>query len=152
MKALAELVGTGDATLSVFSPDAARSGLVRALIKFVEEATGAVPVHSFTVQHTAGSIEQSYVHSVTGNLPYWYLVARLFQFGASVGVIWVGSGVQRMLSDLKGASHPAEAATNTIRSMYWCDNAICNLIHVSDGAAEVERELTAGKKGYWTRR
>lgn len=143
MTLLAELVDTGDATFSVFSPDATRSGLVRAIVAFVEESTGAAPVRSFQIRHTAGSIERFYIHSVAGNLPYWYLVSRLFQFGVSIGLVWVGSGVQKALLALKGNSHPAEAAGGTIRSMYWCDNAICNLIHVSDGPLNVEEELTA---------
>ena len=58
MTLLAELVDTGDATFSVFSPDATRSGLVRAIVAFVEESTGAVPVRSFQIRHTAGSIER----------------------------------------------------------------------------------------------
>ena len=144
---LAELVDAGDATFSVFSPDATRSGLVRAIVGFVEESTGAVPISSFPVRHTAGSIERFYIHSVAGNLPHWYLVSRLFQFGTSVGVLWVGPDVQKALSALKGSSHPAEAIDGTIRSMYWCDNAVCNLIHVSDGPSDVEEELTSVGQG-----
>ena len=102
VRALEELVDAGDATLSVLSPDAARSGLVGAVVSFVEESTGAVPVRSLRIRHTAGSIEQFYRTRVAANLPYWYLVSRLFRFGTSTGLVWVGSGVQRALSGLKG--------------------------------------------------
>jgi hypothetical protein len=47
----------------------------------------------------------------------------------------------RDLVTLKGATHPADAAEGTIRRSFWCDNGICNLVHMSDNPAVTAAQL-----------
>jgi hypothetical protein len=42
---------------------------------------------------------------------------------------------------LKGATYPADAAEGTIRRSFWCDNGICNLVHMSDNPGVTAHQL-----------
>lgn len=142
MSDLSENIRSGDATLVVFSPDAVRSGMTGPLEDELRKASGCVPVIRSWIAHTDESIEQFYAASIPGNVPTWYLVSRLFTSGPSLATIWSGPAAGRTIASLKGHSHPAVAAAGTIRSRYWCDNPVTNLIHVSDDPHEVLRELS----------
>jgi hypothetical protein len=86
---------------------------------------------------------EKYDNVPTEDLKYGHLVAKLFLSGPSLLSFWQGENPVETLLKLKGSTHPSEAGAETIRGRFWCDNGVCNLIHVSDDPAEAERELKA---------
>ena len=134
------LVGRGDATLIVLSPDAVRSGLVDSLIQFIQGRTECRIIGRGWLQHTADSIAQFYIKQAGASEAY-RLVERLFLTGPSYATVWCGPNAGAVLPSLKGATHPAQALPGTIRSQFWCDTEVTNLVHVSDGPTDVRREL-----------
>lgn len=72
-----------------------------------------------------------------------HLVVKNFITGPALLTVWRGDNVISTLSDLKGATHPAQADAGAIRGRFWCDNAVLNLIHVSDNESEAIREFDA---------
>lgn len=82
-------------------------------------------------------------------LQYGHLMVKLLMMGPSLITIWRGNNVVPTLLSLKGKTQPAEAAVNSIRGGFWCDNGVCNLIHTSDDIGEAERELIALKLEHW---
>ena len=130
-----------DLGLVVFSPDAVRSQLVNSLEREISSLTGCVPVSRQWFQHTPASIEAFYQASIPNNTPHWHLVSELFNSGSSLAVVWQGENTLSKLDSVKGSSHPAEAKSQSIRSRYWCDNAVMNLIHVSDNLEAATHEI-----------
>ena len=143
METLEHLLERRRATLTVYSPDAFRSRLVGHLDEFISGRTGLRPGERFWITHDPASIESFYINSLANNAGRWNLVVELFTSGPSLLTVWVGEEAGPAVSALKGRSHPAEAAEGTIRSLFWCDNPVCNLIHVSDDPAEALRELSS---------
>lgn len=143
METLQHLLERGRATLTVYSPDAFRSRLVGHLEEFISRRTGLRPGGRFWVTHDPASIEAFYLNSIANNAGRWNLVVELFTAGPSLLTVWIGDEAGASLQALKGRSHPADADPGTIRSLFWCDNPVCNLIHISDDAAEAQRELTS---------
>lgn len=143
METLEHLLERRRATLTVYSPDAFRSRLPGHLEEHISRQTGLRPADRFWITHDPASVESFYLNSIANNAGRWNLVVELFTSGPSLLTVWVGDGAGQSLSALKGRSHPAEAASGTIRSLFWCDNPVCNLIHVSDDPEEARRELTS---------
>jgi nucleoside diphosphate kinase len=133
----------GEVGLTVYSPDAHHSGLFGAIDHFVGEHSSLRPIHRSWFAHDAASIERFYQPVVQNNLPNWHLVSELFVGRPSVLTLWQGPNAIEQLTRLKGKSHPSRARAGTLRSRFWVDNAICNLIHVSDSQVELARELRA---------
>jgi nucleoside diphosphate kinase len=140
MSDIAHALGVGNSALAVFSPDAVQSRLVGNLEAYIREQIDLEPVARYWVRHSPGSIERFYADSVSRNVPHWHLVAELFCQAPSLVVVFSGAEAPEKLLRLKGKAHPAEAAEGTIRSRFWCDNAVCNLIHVSDQPDTAEAE------------
>ena len=135
------LFDSDDLGLVVFSPDAVRSQLIGSLEREIASLTGCVPVFRRWFCHTPASIEAFYRNSIPNNTPHWHLVSALFNSGPSLAVIWRGEDAISKLDSVKGSSHPAEAASPSIRSRYWCDNPVMNLIHVSDDQETAINEI-----------
>jgi nucleoside diphosphate kinase len=72
-----------------------------------------------------------------------HFVMKLFTSGAALLTIWHGKNALEKLLAQKGKTHPVDAASTAIRGRFWCDNAVCNLLHSSDDVPEMERELEA---------
>jgi len=135
------LFDSDDLGLVVFSPDAVRSQLIGSLEREIASLTGCVPVFRRWFCHTPASIEAFYKASIPNNTPHWHLVSALFNSGPSLAVIWRGEDAIAKLDAVKGSSHPAEATLPSIRSRYWCDNPVMNLIHVSDDRETAINEI-----------
>ncbi len=163
MTALKQLFEQQQAGFTVYSPDCTQSRLWGNLDQAIHTATGFSPVYRHWINHDINSVMRFYVapgqemppeqDPVEGakkydNIPaetlrYGHLMAKLLLSGPSLLTIWQGDQAVETLLALKGVTHPAEAAPDSIRGRFWCDNAICNLLHVSDDYAEAKRELQA---------
>lgn len=125
----------------IYSPDAFFSNIAGNLDHFIHNHTGLAPVYRFWKRHSPRSIENFYAANVQKTVPYWHLVTNLFMEGPVLLTLWHGSNAIETLKKIKGASHPAMARKGTIRSQFWCDNPVCNLIHMSDSVDDVIREI-----------
>lgn len=164
MTTLKALFANGQAGFTVYSPDCAQSRLWGNLDHAIHDTTGFQPVYRQWINHDINSImrfysggdddaptEQDpeaamkkYENIPAEDLKYGHLVVRLFLSGPSLLTVWQGErDMIGALLRLKGATHPAAAAPQSIRGRFWCDNAVCNLLHTSDDLAEAERELRA---------
>lgn len=163
MTALQALFETGQAGLTVYTPDCTYSRLWGNLDHAIQAATGFQVVARRWIKHDINSILRFYTDPNDESpseqdteeavkkyervppeiLQAGHLVVRHLLMAASLVTIWQGDNAIETLLNLKGKTHPAEAEPNTIRSGFWCENAVCNLMHSSDNQAEAERELTA---------
>jgi len=125
----------------IYSPDVFRSKIEGNIDIFIAKNTKLIPIHRRWVSHTNKSIEKFYSNNVGKTVPNWHLVSHLFMSGPVLVTLWYGDNVFEQFQKIKGSSHPANANKKTIRSSFWCDNPICNLIHSSDDANETFREL-----------
>jgi nucleoside diphosphate kinase len=149
------------AGFTVYSPDCTQSRLWGNLDHAIHQATGFQPIYRQWIQHDYNSIMHFYT---AGNQPpppylspeegarkydnippqdlkYGHLVGKLFLSGPSLLTIWHGNRTIETLLILKGKTHPSEASSDSIRGRFWCDNGVCNLLHVSDDYPEAQREL-----------
>lgn len=165
MTVLKQLFERGQIGFTVYSPDCTQSRLWGNLDHAIHEATGFQPVSRRWLNHDVNSImrfyrdddpnaapppeidpeegARKYENVPVETLQYGHLVARLFLSGPSLLTLWHGENAVETLLELKGATHPPLASPESIRGRFWCDNGVCNLVHVSDNAAEAERELNA---------
>lgn len=168
MPTLRERFEKQQAGFTVYSPDCARSRLWGNLDHAIHQATGFLPVYRHWIRHDFNSVmrfyrasgeepaveedpqeaAQRYANIPAEELHYGHLVMKLFLSGPALLTMWQGENVVPTLLALKGQTHPAEAAPNTIRGRFWCDNAVANLLHTSDDDAEAARELRAINLGY----
>jgi nucleoside diphosphate kinase len=167
MALLKQLLTQDAVGLTVYSPDCIQSRLWGNLDKRIAEATGLQVGFRTWIYHDVNSVERFYraddedtpanpqstespierarkLEDVPAEkLQSGHLVVRLLISGPSLLTIWHGDNALQKLLAIKGRTHPAQAEAHTIRGSFWCDNAVCNLIHSSDSAAELERELKA---------
>lgn len=163
MTTLKQLFEKRQLGFTVYSPDCTHSRLWGNLDHTIHTATGFQVVYRQWINHDINSIDrfysgpgeepapnsspetaaQKYDSIPAEDLKYGHLVVKLFLSGPSLLTLWRGENVIETLSALKGATHPAQADMASIRGRFWCDNAVCNLIHVSDDYQEAERELGA---------
>ena len=161
MTVLRELFQKEQAGLTVYSPDCAQSRLWGNLDHAIHEATGFGVVYRQWIIHDINTIMRFYNEGdeepppiqdtkaaarryediPAEDLQYGHLVVKLFLSGPALLTIWRGDQAIETLLKLKGATHPAEAPAESIRGRFWCDNAVCNLIHTSDDYMQAEREL-----------
>lgn len=118
--------------VTVFSPEVLLSGLLPHLERFLADATGLRHSRRFLVQHDADSITAFYGLSGATSGRHWPLVVDLFEGRLACVTEWEGQDALTQLQGLKGATQPALAAPDTLRGRFWCDNPVCNLVHVSD--------------------
>lgn len=146
--------------LTVYSPDCTHSRLWGNLDYEIATMTGLTPVYRQWVNHDYNSIMRFYSGEAFEEkdpqeavwkyatvspeiMQYGHLVTYMFITGPSLLTLWHGENAAEKLPQVKGSTHPSEAAGNTIRGRFWCDNAVTNLMHVSDDEAEIQRELSA---------
>lgn len=128
------------AALTVYTPDTVRSQLIGHLDHFICAQTGFSPFLRFWTRHDMYTAEQFYRNRIPV-IAEWHLVTRLLVSGPSLVTIWMGHSCFEVMNALKGSAHPADANPGTIRGRFWCDNSVCNLIHVSDDAERAIREF-----------
>lgn len=141
MPSIERLLRSGHATLSVYSPDAVRGGLINLLDQAIHQRLDCLPIRRAWVRFGEDTIESFYSNSIAQIIPNFYLINRLFTSGPSLATLWHGYEVLAKMPTIKGHRHPAQAALGTIRASFWCDNPVCSLIHVSDNLTELYREL-----------
>jgi nucleoside diphosphate kinase len=157
------LFDSNQAGMTVYMPDCIRSHLAGHLDHAIQERTGFVPVYRQWIQHDYNSVMRFYTAPVVDvpqsdnpaeaarkydNIPPdklqpGHLLPRLLLSGPALLTIWKGDNAIAKLLSLKGATHPAEAKTDTLRGNFWCDNPVCNLLHTSDHTEDALRELDA---------
>ena len=125
----------------VYSPDTFASNIEGNLDHFIARNTGLVPLQRYWFQHSKRSIEEFYIENIGKTAPNWHLVSQLFLSGPALLTLWHGENAIEKTAKIKGKSHPAIAQANTIRSGFWIDNPVCNLVHVSDDIEQAMREL-----------
>jgi nucleoside diphosphate kinase len=133
---------SGKVALLVFLPDAIESQLVASIEQWLRQQTSCVPIACQWFTHDEETLARFYA-DVVDQAPKdgWRLVTSVFSAGPSLATLWFGDGAIQSIRNVKGATHPARCAGSTVRGRFWCDNAVANLVHVSDDAAEVAREL-----------
>ncbi len=161
MAVLQELFEKGQAGFTVYSPDCTQSRLWGNLDHAIHDATGFQAVYRQWINHDVNTIsrfynsdnepvieqdpeeyERKFEQIPVADLKYGHLVMKLFLSGPCLLTIWQGeNAVIPTLLNLKGRTQPAQASPESIRGRFWCDNGVCNLLHVSDDLAEAEREL-----------
>lgn len=149
--------------LTVYLPECVQSRLWGNLDHVIHEATGCEPVFRRWIIHDYNSVMRFYTEDEhetpqtddpeaatrkyddipADELQYGHLVVKLLLMGPSLLTLWHGDNAIAELLTLKGATHPAEASKSSIRGRFWCDTAVCNLIHTSDTQFEARRELIA---------
>ncbi|MEX2745620.1 nucleoside-diphosphate kinase [Rhizobium mongolense] len=130
-----------DLGLTVYGPEVARSGLTAHLDDFIHQQRRLEIVERFFSVHSRASINAFY--SLTGSTGgmHWPLVLDLFDMRPACTTIWSGPDALSSLQKLKGNTQPAKAAPGTMRSRFYCDNPVTNLIHVSDSENIMAEEL-----------
>lgn len=127
--------------LIVYGPEVARSGLTASLDEFISRRTGLERAQRLFSIHSRRSIDAFY--SLTGSTggKHWPLVQELFDLRPVCATIWSGPNALYLSQELKGSTQPAQAASGTVRSLFFCDNPVTNLIHVSDSQEILQAEL-----------
>ncbi|MER8710127.1 MULTISPECIES: nucleoside-diphosphate kinase [unclassified Mesorhizobium] len=128
--------------LVVYGPEVARSGITWLLDEFIRRRTGLELAERFFSIHNRRSIDAFYTltHSTGGN--HWPLVLDLFDMRPVCATIWSGPNALHLSQGLKGNTQPAHARSGTVRSLFFCDNPVTNLLHVSDSPEVMQAELT----------
>ena len=139
---MSQSAGPGHA-LSVYSPEVFVSRLLPDLDAYLAEATGLEAGERFLIQHDAESIEAFYRLSGATSGRRWPLVIDLFEGRLACVTLWQGDSALPRLQAVKGAIQPARAAPDSVRGRFWCDNPVCNLLHVSDDPETMAAELRA---------
>ncbi|WP_018099375.1 nucleoside-diphosphate kinase [Sinorhizobium meliloti] len=127
--------------LLVYGPEVARSGLTTELDNFIKHQSSLEIAERFFALHCRSSIQAFY--SLTGSTGggHWPLVLDLFDLRPVCATVWRGPSALAMLQSLKGQTQPAQAKRGTIRSRFYCDNPVMNLVHVSDSCGVMDAEL-----------
>ncbi|WP_080685965.1 nucleoside-diphosphate kinase [Rhizobium leguminosarum] len=127
--------------LTVYGPEVGKSGLTDCIDEFIRRETGLEITERFLAIHSCASITSFY--SLTGSTggKHWPIVLDLFDARPAFATIWRGPNALERLRKLKGNTQPAHAAVGTVRSRFYCDNPVTNLIHVSDSPNIMDLEL-----------
>jgi nucleoside diphosphate kinase len=132
---------SGNVTLLVFTPDAMKSQLVGPIERWVRQRTACAPIARQWITHTDDSLKRFYSLVVNISPEDWRMISAVFTAGPCLATLWFGDDAAKALPSAKGVTHPAHCPASTIRGRFWCDNALANLVHVSDDSGEVAREL-----------
>lgn len=135
------LLKTGRVGMTVYTPDCTSSNCSSHLDHYIAGRTGLVPTYRSEFSHTRESAAAFY-----SNHPHLAdttksLITDVLVSGPSRVTLWRGRDASQRLSEIKGSSHPRRAHSGTIRSSFWIDNSICNLVHSSDDSEHVAYEL-----------
>lgn len=127
--------------MTVYGPEVARSSLTSLLDRYIGDCTGLEAAERFWVMHDAASINRFYSLTDSTHGTHWPLVVNLFDGRTACVTFWRGQGALGALQGIKGATQPAKADPRSIRGHFWCDNPVCNLLHVSDDPSIMREEL-----------
>jgi len=127
--------------LTVYGPEAARSGVTTPLDDFIRQGTSLEIAERFFLVHSRTSIDAFYSLTDSTRGQHWPLVLDLFDMRPACATVWRGADALQLLQNLKGDTQPARAAPGTVRSRFCCDNPVTNLIHVSDSEEIMACEL-----------
>jgi len=127
--------------LTVYGPEVARSGLTSELDQFIAREGRLEPDNRFFAVHSRSSIEAFYSLAGSTHAKHWPLVLDLFDMRPVCATLWIGDEALSYLQSLKGKAQPAQSAKGTIRSRFYCDNPVTNLVHVSDSESLMREEL-----------
>lgn len=127
--------------LTVYGPEVARSGLTSKLDQFITREGRLEPGKRFFAVHSRSSIEAFYSLTGSTHAKHWPLVLDLFDMRPVCATLWIGDEALSYLQNLKGKAQPAQSAKGTIRSRFYCDNPVTNLVHVSDSESMMREEL-----------
>ncbi|WP_208245873.1 nucleoside-diphosphate kinase (plasmid) [Rhizobium sp. T1470] len=127
--------------LIVYGPEVARSGLTCLLDDFIRQRTGLELSERFFSLHSRGSIGAFYSLTNSTGGRHWPVVLDLFDTRPVCASIWSGPNALFLAQELKGECQPAQARRGTVRSLFFCDNPVTNLIHVSDSHEVMKAEL-----------
>jgi nucleoside diphosphate kinase len=136
-----QTLGTGKLTLVVFTPDAIQGKLVGSIERWIREQTSCAPIAREWLSHTAETLDRFYPDVAARWPEPWKLISRVFMAGPCLATLWFGENASQVIPGVKGVTEPARCAASTVRGRFWCDNGVANLVHVSDDAGEVAREL-----------
>lgn len=128
--------------MTVYGPEVARSGLTDDLDAFIGQTTHLKRAERFFCVHSSASITDFYALTGSTHGKHWPVVVDLFDLRPVCATLWIGENALSTLQGLKGKTHPAQAAPGTVRSRFYCDNPVTNLIHVSDSDDIMKAELT----------
>ncbi|MEY2930967.1 MAG: hypothetical protein RL033_1716, partial [Pseudomonadota bacterium] len=114
------------------------SRVVAPVEQWLRERTGCVPIARRWLTRTDEELRRFYP-----DVPdrYWPLISRAFTWGPCLATLWFGERAAHAIPASKGVTQPARCSAATVRGRFWCDNALANLIHVSDSSSDVAREL-----------
>ncbi|WP_240992505.1 MULTISPECIES: nucleoside-diphosphate kinase [unclassified Mesorhizobium] len=127
--------------LIVYGPEVARSGLTSLLDEFIRRRTGLELSERFFSIHSRKSIDAFYTLTCSTGGKHWPLVLDLFDMRPVCATIWSGPNALHLSQKLKGNTQPAQALSGTVRSLFFCDNPVTNLLHVSDSHQVMDAEL-----------
>lgn len=135
---LDEALSADALSLSIFLPDAVMSRLVGPVEQWLRERSGCVPIARHWLSRTDEELRRFYP-----DVPerYWPLISRAFSWGPCLATLWFGEQAAHVIPASKGATQPARCSAATVRGRFWCDNALANLLHVSDSSSDIAREL-----------
>jgi nucleoside-diphosphate kinase len=125
--------------LLIFLPDAVASHLVGSVECWIRDRTACAPIARCWFSYTDDVLSRFYA-DIAGK-PFWPLISRFFTAAPCLATLWYGDDAARLMPVTKGMTHPAQCSDVTVRGRFWCDNALANLVHVSDSQAELAREL-----------
>ena len=132
---------SSEGATTVYSPEVFVSGLLPGLDSFLAEATGLKAGRRFLAQHDAASIQAFYPKPGATAGGHWPLIADLYEGRLVCVTEWQGEAALSKLQAVKGATQPALADPDSVRGRFWCDNPVCNLLHVSDDPERMAAEL-----------
>jgi len=115
-------------TLSIIKPDAVKKNAIGAIIARYEE-TGLIPIAMRMMSLSKQSAEGFY--AVHKERPFFGSLTTFMSSGPVVVLVLSGEGAIKKHRDLMGATDPAKADPNTLRTLFGT-NIEFNAVHGSD--------------------
>ncbi len=115
-------------TLAIIKPDAVKKNAIGAIIARYEE-TGLIPIAMRMMSLSKQSAEGFY--AVHKERPFFGSLTTFMSSGPVVVLVLSGEGAIKKHRDLMGATDPAKADPNTLRTLFGT-NIEFNAVHGSD--------------------
>ena len=115
-------------TLAIIKPDAVKKNAIGAIIARYEQ-TGLIPIAMCMMSLSKQSAENFY--AVHKERPFFESLTTFMSSGPVVVVVLSGEGAIKKHRDLMGATDPAKADPNTLRTLFGT-NIEFNAVHGSD--------------------
>lgn len=115
-------------TLAIIKPDAVKKNAIGAIIARYEE-TGLIPIAMRMMSLSKQSAEGFY--AVHKERPFFGSLTTFMSSGPVVVLVLSGEGAIKKHRDLMGATDPAKADPNTLRTLFGTDIEL-NAVHGSD--------------------